>query len=71
MSILESASTDPILDASGVLTWKLLEFIKDRLPSGLEKRGSRRLNEALRLAREHEYVISTPDMDTAKARIAQ
>ncbi|KAH9965684.1 hypothetical protein BGW80DRAFT_747777 [Lactifluus volemus] len=71
MSILESASTDPTLDASGVLTWKLLEFIKDRLPSGLEKRGSRRLDEALRLAREHEYVISTRDMDTARARITR
>jgi hypothetical protein len=71
MSLLESVPTDLTLDASGVLTWKLLKFISDRLPSGLEKRGSRRLDEALRLAKEHEYVISTRDMETVRDRMTR
>ena len=69
MSTSESTSTDLTLDASGVLTWKQLKFINDRLPSSLEKRANRRLDEALRLARERQYELGTRDMEFVRDRI--
>ena len=69
----DSGSTSPpvTLDASGVLTWTLLRFLTDRLPSGNVKRGNERLDEALRLAHDHKDVINSRDMEAVKDRITQ
>ena len=62
-------SAGPPLDASGVLTWRLLHFLAGQLPSAQEKRGEQRLDNARQLAREHERLISPSDMEIVKERI--
>ena len=62
-------SDGPPLDASGVLTWKLLDFLASQWPSAQEKRGDRRLDNARQLASENETLISPSDLEIAKERI--
>ena len=59
----------PPLDASGVLTWRLLHFLAGQLPSAQEKRGDRRLVKALQLATDDEAIISPGDMAVVKDKI--
>ena len=64
-----SEVSGPPLDASGVLTWKLLHFLAGQRPSAQEKRGDRRLDNARQLARENETFIGPSDLEIAKERI--
>ncbi|KAH9014217.1 hypothetical protein EDB85DRAFT_2157573 [Lactarius pseudohatsudake] len=59
----------PPLDASGVLTLKLLHFLADRRPSAQEKRGDQRLDSARELARGDEVLISPGDLEIVRERI--
>ncbi|KAH9971362.1 hypothetical protein BGW80DRAFT_455378 [Lactifluus volemus] len=64
MSGSESASTDITPGGLSVLTWKLPQFIDDRLPSSLEKQSGRRLDQALSSARELPEISFTPPQMT-------
>lgn len=68
---MSDTSSPPPLDASGVLTWRLLNFLASQRPSAQEKRGNRRLDEARMLARENGSQISHDDMEIVKHRIRQ
>ena len=59
----------PPLDASGVLTWKLLHFLASQRPSAQEARGDERLDDARNLARENEECISPNDLEIVGERI--
>lgn len=59
----------PSLDASGVLTWKLLHFLASQRPSAQERRGDRRLDNARTLAGENGAFISRDDLEIVKERI--
>jgi hypothetical protein len=62
-------SSGPALDASGVLAWKLLEYLSNKRPSAQERLGSRRLDEARELAQKHVALISPKDMKTARDKL--
>ena len=59
----------PALDATGVLAWKLLEYLSNKRPSAQERLGTRRLDEARELAQKNEALISSNDMITARAKL--
>ena len=59
----------PPLDASGVLTWKLLHFLAGQRPSAQQERGDGRLDKARELARENEDLISPTDLNIVRERI--
>ena len=59
----------PPLDASGVLTWKLLHFLASHRPSAQEARGDGRLDAARNLARENEEFIGPNDLEIVRERI--
>ncbi|KAI0294526.1 hypothetical protein BC826DRAFT_1104596 [Russula brevipes] len=56
------------LDASGVLAWRLLEFMASKRPSAREELGNKRLDEARNLAIENKYLISPRDLEIAKEK---
>ena len=64
-----ATSNGPPLDASGVLTWKLLHFLAGQRPSAQEERGDGRLDKARDLVRENEALISPTDLNVVKERI--
>jgi hypothetical protein len=64
-----SNMSDGPLDASAVLTLKLLDFLASQRPSAQAKRGDRRLDDARQLARENESLISPIDLEIAKDKI--
>ncbi|KAH9045897.1 hypothetical protein EDB83DRAFT_1550700 [Lactarius deliciosus] len=59
----------PPLDASGVLTLKLLHFLVSQIPSAQEGLGDRRLDSARKLARDNETLINPSDLDIVRQRI--
>jgi len=59
----------PPLDASGVLVWKLLEFLSNKRPSAREELGNMRLHEARELALTDEAIISPDDLVVAKDKL--
>ena len=59
----------PPLDASGVLTWKLLHFLASHMPSAQEARGDGRLDDARDLASKNEEIIDPYDMEIVRERI--
>lgn len=58
-------------DASGVLAWRLLDFLSSKRPSAQEKLGNRRLDEARDLAEKNEDLISPSDLKIAKDKLLQ
>ncbi|KAF8257429.1 hypothetical protein EI94DRAFT_1310029 [Lactarius quietus] len=68
-TIISGVMSGPPLDASGVLTLKLLHFLANQRPSAQEKRGDWRLDNARQLARDNETVISPGDLEIVKERI--
>ena len=62
-------SSGPPLDASGVLTWKLLNFLGGQRPSAQEERGDGRLDNARQLARDNQDVINPSDLEIVRERI--
>ncbi len=66
---MSGVMSGPPLDASGVLTWKLLHFLASQRPSAQEGRGDRRLDDARTLARENETLISPSDLEIVRERI--
>ena len=62
-------SSGPPLDASGVLTWRLLNFLASQRPSAQEVRGDGRLDNARQLARDNQDVISPSDLEIVRERI--
>jgi hypothetical protein len=65
----QTTNAGPALDATGVLAWKLLEYLSNKRPSAQEKLGTKRLNEARELAQKNEALISTNDMIAARAKL--
>jgi len=66
---MSGMTAGPPLDASGVLTWRLLHFLAGQRPSAQEERGEKRLDNARILAVEYEDVISPSDLEIVKERI--
>lgn len=62
-------SSGPPLDASGVLTWRLLNFLAGQRPSAQEERGDGRLDNARQLARDNQDVINPSDLEIVRERI--
>ena len=62
-------SSGPPLDASGVLTWRLLNFLASQRPSAQEERGDGRLDNARQLARDNQDVINPSDLEIVRERI--
>lgn len=62
------AKFGPPLDASGVLTWKLLHSLASQLPSAQEDRGDVLLDDARRLARDSQDFISPSDFEIVRER---
>jgi hypothetical protein len=67
MSVSDSPHSS--LTAPDAFTWNLLKFLTDRMSSGPEKQGSRQLDEALKLAKDRENVISPRDMEAVRDRV--
>ena len=59
----------PPLDASGVLTSRLLHFLAGQLPSAQEERADWQLDQALRLASEDKTLLSREELQTIHDRI--
>ncbi|KAH9035123.1 hypothetical protein EDB83DRAFT_1775628 [Lactarius deliciosus] len=59
----------PPLDASGVLTLKLLHFLVGQRPSAQEGLGDWRLDSARELVRDNETLINPSDLDIVRQRI--
>ncbi|KAI0288502.1 hypothetical protein B0F90DRAFT_1802636, partial [Multifurca ochricompacta] len=51
-----------LLDASGVLTWKLLNFLAGQRPSAQQERGDRCPDDSCNLATENEALLSPGDL---------
>ncbi len=68
-SNISGVMSGPPIDASGVLTWKLLHFLAGQRPSAQEERGDRGLDYARTLARGVEPLINPSDLEIIKERI--
>ena len=68
---MENANAGPALDATGVLAWKLLEYLSNKRPSAQAKLGTKRLDDARDLAEKYEALISPSDMRIARDKLRQ
>ncbi|KAI0288785.1 hypothetical protein B0F90DRAFT_1799904 [Multifurca ochricompacta] len=62
-------NSSPPLDASGVLTWKLLNFLAGQRPSAQQELGNRWLDDARNLATENEALLSPGDLEIVREKI--
>jgi hypothetical protein len=59
------------LCAGALVVSKVIDSVAKILPSQLEKRGDRKLDNALGLAEEYKDLISESDLDTIARKISQ